>query len=76
VHELAMDLDSAAAAIQESLEEDRMLGRSGLAAMPASWHVKQEFSTHVHDITDVLNECVAPKLDAWVAAEAWRSLSH
>jgi hypothetical protein len=76
IHDLAVDLDAAAAAIHDSLEEDRILGRPSSGEKPAAWHVRQEFSAHINDVVDVLSECVAPRLDAWVAAETARAFAH
>ncbi len=71
MHQLAIDLDTAAAAVNDSLEEDRNLGRRIARDTPS---VADEFSLHIGDIGDVLAECVAPRLDAWVSAEVSRSV--
>lgn len=70
MHQLAIELDAAAAGINDSLEEDRTIGRRSSSDMP---RVADEFSLHLGDIADVLAECVAPRLDAWVFAEVSRS---
>jgi hypothetical protein len=76
MHDLAMDLDAAAAAIQDSLEEEHIRGRLGSLEVPAVRYVTEAFSAHLSDIADVLAECVAPRLDAWIATESARALSH
>lgn len=70
MHQLAIELDSAAAAINDSLEEDRTIGRRS-DDVP---RVADEFSLHLGDIADVLAECVAPRIDAWVSSEVSRSI--
>jgi hypothetical protein len=71
MHQLAIDLDSAAAAIHASLEEDRRQGRPVAAD---SLSVADEFSLHLGDVADVLSECVAPRLDEWISTEVSRSV--
>ncbi len=70
MHQLAIDLDTAAVAINESLAEERGRGRRAARDSPS---VADEFSLHLGDIADVLAECVAPRLDEWISAEVSRS---
>jgi hypothetical protein len=70
MHQLANDLEAAAAAINDSLEEDLGTGRQLERDTPS---VADEFSLHLGDIADVLAECVSPRLDAWISAAVSRS---
>lgn len=83
MHDLATSLDTAVRQIADSIAEDAMLegGRPTFSTDDRRGQSLREFvlavvREHSADLTDVLRECVEPRLDDYVRSEAERGLAR
>jgi hypothetical protein len=76
IHELAVDLDAAAGEIADSMAEDALAVGGTLRDEDrrARRIVLATIAEQAGDITDVLSECVTPRLDRHIGLEAERGL--
>lgn len=76
IHQLAVDVTEAAAQIADSMTEDLLAVGGALRdeERRARRIVLATIAEHADDITDVLSECVTPRLDRHVGLEAERGL--